>query len=534
MKDSSPMAIAAASKNFQDSPIRSTHAQESKDLEQRLEEARINRKEQERESVPPVPVDAQETGLKSREDETQVKEAPVAPRVSTPESAPTNSLTSSKWSPASKFHAAVGQIKAFRRNSAQSPTRLPEKKARSPTRQAEVVPTVAPSKHRDSADSTSSFRRARAAPPSSGGRITLRSSLRSDDRRPTSPPREISPNESLSNQPRPMRTSLRGSTSPNRREAQRPKPNRISSLLKTSKTKAGKMTSSVAGITHSKVASRYSHDSDSDSDTEVPIRTAFTSRYAADSDDEDVPVSPSSLKAVVFTQPSASVPPTTPHVRGIPRSADEDNASTDLEGEELDSEQPSPIPLVPTIEAINRAHVPATQPKTPPKGLEASRFASQSPSPRSGHRRWHSVLLFGSSSSPNAARSTSVAGAGAPTRPGKLRRRSKHGDMPSWPLKDAVEAHARPISSDGVTRKSSTRVDMGKRRSTADDVLGLKVKDMMTADGDGSTVVGEEGAQQQPVTTEEPKQEKEVALKDVQMKAEKKKRFGKWKNLIKF
>ena len=65
--------------------------------------------------------------------------------------------------------------------------------------------------------------------------------------------------------------------------------------------------------------SRFSHDSDSGGDVPGYRGTTFTSRFAADSDDEG----------------TVTVP--TPRVRGIPRPIDAgDGQSTDLEGENSD------------------------------------------------------------------------------------------------------------------------------------------------------------------------------------------------------
>jgi serine/arginine repetitive matrix protein 2 len=559
LEGSTPMAIAAATRSFsQGAPERPSQSPQTSDLEKRLEEARINREEQERDAVIPTvieplvelpaeskePTQEPESVYESRETKETI--APEnSPRVTTPETTPQSSLASSKWSPTSRFNQAVGQLKALRRNSGQSPTRATLAKSSSPTRKPEVVPVL---RRTNSNDSASSFQRNRASAPE---RTTLKTSLRSDNQSTTSPRRNLSPSGSLTGGQRSMRTSLRGSASPVRHETQGSKPSRFSSLIRTSRSKAGKVTGSGSGKPQSKFTSRFSHDSDSES--EMPSRAAFKSRFADDSDDEDFLVTPTSTKM--------------PKVRGIPRpSQDDDAQSTDLEGENTDTEAPASQPPKITVKSAEPLPAPKSTPLGPTSpsplpsggGLSTSRYAldnaqpSPSSTPRPSHRRWRSVLLFGSSTPPPSAspqhgrsQSTATARSQVTRSPTKLRRgtRPDGAAVPAWPLRDSQKQQPAVGemggADDALVGGERTKMDMGKRRSTADDVLELKVKEMLvaTTDDSTSTPAKEDISLMPPPPSTAESQAVENEKTDLDMTpvpgSDKKKRFGRWKKLIK-
>jgi hypothetical protein len=484
MEESSPMAVVAASKSFQESNDHYLSRQENPELEQRLAEAQKNKEEQEKAAVVPTRVEPLSEFRQEAKPQQTISSETLETKqqqVTTAQSAKQPDLSSSKWSPAGKFHSAVGHLKSLRRNSAQSPSRESPIKATSPTRQP-VFPlqTATTLRRTNSNDSVSSFKRQRASSPATG-RVTLRSSLRSDPHRATSPPRTLSPSESLGTRQRTMRTSLRESTSLTRHESHSPKPSRLSSLIKSSRSVASKVVPTNQTSQSGKYQSRFAHDSDSEPESTPTTRKPYISRFAKNSD-ENLPLSspPQRSRQILA-------------IRGIPRRSrvDDDVQSTDLE-DESESPNRSPLPPVPTIEAVNRVHS-TRHPElsSGAKGsLETSRFAPRATSPsqaQSPHRRWHSVLLFGSSSPPSSARR----GASPLTLTSrKLRRRgagrpmSRERDVtnPSgWPLPEAPKVAEigdvndglkRPESSDGAGKRA--RIDLGSRRNTTDAVLELK------------------------------------------------------------
>jgi serine/arginine repetitive matrix protein 2 len=482
LEESSPIAVAAASKSFQESNDHSSSRADNPDLEKRLAEAQKNREDQERAAVVPPP---QEQTLEVREqtkpEETKAIDTPEVKSTTMTEQTKQTELNSSKWSPAGKFHSAVGHLKSLRRNPAQSPSRAPPTKATSPVRRPASSLQPAPILRRThSNDSVSSFKRQRASPPPNG-RITLRSSLRSDPQRTRSPPRTLSPSESIGSRQHAMRTSLRGSSPSMTHESDSLKRSRISSLIKSSKSAASKVVPSSHTSQSSKFESRFAHDSDSDGERSPAVRKPYISRFAKNSD-ENLPLSSS--------PPQKGLPVFT--LRGIPRKSqvDDDVQSTDLE-DESESPKRSPLPPVPSIDAVNRAHS-NRNPELPngAKGsLDTSRFAPQATSAsqaQSPHRRWHSAFLFGSSSPPSAGRGASPPPSGSR----KLRRRGTDRPMsraidattPSgWPLPEAPKnadmseidtGLKRPGSSDGAGQRQ--RIDLGERRNTTDAVLELK------------------------------------------------------------
>jgi serine/arginine repetitive matrix protein 2 len=163
-------------------------------------------------------------------------------------------------------------------------------------------------------DSSSSFKRSRR-PVSSGGKVSMRTSMRSGDNRPISPPgpssrdvRSLSPQNRRPFSPMgwgTMRTSMRGSSDagvPSLRKQDQQRPS--STIAGFSKSRAKAKTAALKPLTNPK--SRFA-----DSDEDVATPPTFRSRFEDSSDDES---------GVIKYRP----------VRGIPGKPDQGD-STDLE-----------------------------------------------------------------------------------------------------------------------------------------------------------------------------------------------------------
>jgi serine/arginine repetitive matrix protein 2 len=352
-------------------------------------------------------------------------------------------------------------------------------------------PTMASTLRRTgSADSASSFKRQRSTPANADGRVTMRRSMR--DASPQGglnsskfSVRSLSPTGSNANYH--MRSSLRGSIDSSAPTLRSPeKKSRFKSPTRFGRSKKSAQAAAQAVPSPPKYKSRFANDSDDDDDDDVP-RTAFVSRFVDSDDDLDSPTSPHI--------PSGLAP-----VRGIPRKAGDDRDSTDLEDESGDERLP--IPAVPSAKDIERAHMTSqtnglTQGaalangslRESADGLAASKYA---PRPDIKKRRLSFLGLGKTRASSVPVTSSRPGTSDSTTRPPKLQRRVTPSRLPqvaetSWPLPPAVRGEAdddRPNNSESMPQPKSVapRPDVGKRRSTADELGGYSRTVSFSAD----------------------------------------------------
>ncbi|KAL1627926.1 hypothetical protein SLS54_002193 [Diplodia seriata] len=339
---------------------------------------------------------------------------------------------------------------------------------------ASNMPALGRSLSNDSDASDSSFKRQRRASPSyAEGRYSMRRSMRSGPSprshapaaaAPTlraAPPtaaaaprssrlsiRSLSPTGSLFGKRKPMINNQEASYPTLRTQGPPPaKPSRFS------KGKASDKDSPKLGS--SRFQSRYEDSSDDEDGGRLPT---FRSRFADSDDEDDVTELPSGLRPV----------------RGIPRRADDDGDSTELEDELSDTEGPSSPPqkakgvAVATNGNTNGATAEL-------KGsLREGKSATDVPvSPIRKEKRGFFGLGKKRRDSadvpPKTPPETAAPGAASSPR-AKLQRRDSHGrrTSESWPLppaipdEDASTAAGRPTTSDG----SPTRPRLSKRQST--------------------------------------------------------------------
>jgi hypothetical protein len=300
-------------------------------------------------------------------------------------------------------------------------------------------------------------------------------------------------------------------------------------LKKSSKTKDNKIVQETSG---SRFQSRFANDSDDD---EI-ARPAFASRFE-DSDDE--------LDVILPKVESTARPTGLPPVRGIPRRAgEEDGDSTDLSDSESLTEPASPLPPVPSVRDVNKAHVPSppkgsliTSPNEQNTGLSSSRFAPKANPPPASEKTpkrpsfissisgqsqsWHS-RRFSSFGSGNPAEESRKPYEGQ--RPqGKLRRKGQPGTTPNLSPQQAkiqrILAAGDPISSSSWQLPASP-VERNGQLATSGGVLNSDVPaENVLNMGSGSTTTAAPTIAPTAVDTDE--------LERLKVTREKKKRFGK-------
>ncbi|KIX09513.1 uncharacterized protein Z518_00593 [Rhinocladiella mackenziei CBS 650.93] len=342
------------------------------------------------------------------------------------------------------------------------------------------IPAARPVPSNDS-DSESSFKRARRTKSTTGGKYTMRRSMRGvpepsmrDNgryvarslspvgRRPFSPPTG----------PHTMRTSMRGSvdnTVPTLRGSAEAK--RSSSLFgrRQKSSPSAPSADALAAATH-----RYqSRIADSDDEDDQPTRSQWRSRYADDSDDES--------EMAHFTP-----------VRGIPRRGN-DGDSTDLEDSSDDEKQlPAQAPAKLQIPP-NSVSAPSGEPRSPSSGksrglLGIFRSKKEQPSspvaaplrpPAKADTRKPSQLGFSSAAERDRIIEQTRAGleaakdqqhVGSPPTHGKLHRRQQPQRIMSdtWPLppKPRDNTINRPNTSDGAPLiNGMTTLNQGRMRT---------------------------------------------------------------------
>jgi hypothetical protein len=388
-----------------------------------------------------------------------------------------------------------------------------------------------PLRRTGSADSASSFKRNRS---SNFGRTTLRTSMRGADNRArtVSPPpmrhtlRPSSPGggpvrgDSFSGGGLQLRNSLRGGptsdTSLTGQRESRWKSSRIPSFLRPSKhrrssSEGAKGSSNIGGYSGSR-RSRFADDSDEDMASPVTGRKAFISRFRDDSDDED------GVHTSSFTAHGATPGPAM--LSAVP--CLEQNyaaSSTSLEDSSRDDGRIGDhSPPVPSVEQVNQA-----------TGLASSRYAVVGAGQeREKPKRWHSLLKLGhgrrhgsftsqlsktlsissqqdvsATSRPSSSHAANAISAIAKS-PSKLRKKfppkvgspsrgqsfemsrilGGRDERPST-MAGRPSLGTRAISMDGTSaivgreEKRPGTVGMGNRRSTGDELLNVRVLDLI-------------------------------------------------------